>query len=401
VLWQGRWVKVRKIIYKSGKMAWQLDYGMLATATGMRRKQVYFSTRDEAVGAMAAEKARRRAHGDSAVSFPEDLRVRYAAAEERLVAAGGTIEKAVELWIKHARTVQKAMSLSELLERCCAAKRALGKSVKYIQTLRTSCLSFIRGRESQEAASVTRDEVEKWILGNGWQPKTQRGYLGDLRTLFSFGISMRPRCVAVNPAASSAREDRIPLAAMSAAEIRFLSAREVRRLLVVASAVPRGDRPRREDFREFVWYVALGCFCGVRPAELRRLTAADVDVMDRHVIVKAAVAKSRKRRVVDISANALEWLSRGPMGFSPLNFQRRWDRLRRAAGVRDWPSDAMRHTFASMHYAHFQNESLLKAQMGHSQDEDVLFQHYRGLVSRREAAAFWGLRPGRLIADCK
>lgn len=46
-----------------------------------------------------------------------------------------------------------------------------------------------------------------------------------------------------------------------------------------------------------------------------------------------------------------------------------------------------------MHYASHQDESLLKAQLGHSEDEDTLMQHYRALATRREAAVFWALKP--------
>lgn len=395
-------MKVRKIIYKSGRVAWQVDYGLVDFGDGKRRKQSYFSSRDEAMGVLAEEKARRRRHGDAGVSLPDDLRVRFSAAAARLEAAGGTIEQAVELWVSRARMVGEDVPLGELLRRCLLAKKAAGKSVNYLANLKTTCLSFIRGRETQLASSVTREEIEGWICGNGFAAKTQKGYLTNLRSLFSWAMSARPRLLASNPAAT-ARDDRFALLPLVDGEIELLSARAVRRLLVVAAARPREDRPQREDFGEFLWYVVLGCFCGIRPSEIRRLSGAQINLEDGHVIVLGRTAKTRQRRVVDLSPNARAWLAgrEMPKRFSPLNFQRRWARLRAAAGLAKWPHDAMRHTFASMHYAQHQDEALLKAQMGHSREEEILFRHYRGLVTRREAAAFWGLRPGRLIADCK
>jgi integrase len=65
-----------------------------------------------------------------------------------------------------------------------------------------------------------------------------------------------------------------------------------------------------------------------------------------------------------------------------------------------WPHDVLRHTFATMHYAHYQNRSLLQALMGHSGSENTLFQHYRAVltvsgetVTARMANAFWALMP--------
>jgi hypothetical protein len=44
--------------------------------------------------------------------------------------------------------------------------------------------------------------------------------------------------------------------------------------------------------------------------------------------------------------------------------------------------------FASNHYALHQNENLLKAQMGHSKDEDTLMQHYRSMRTRAKRRSF-------------
>jgi integrase len=58
-----------------------------------------------------------------------------------------------------------------------------------------------------------------------------------------------------------------------------------------------------------------------------------------------------------------------------------------------WPKNVLRHTFASMHYAMHQDESLLKAQMGHWERTSTLHRHYRALKTKAEAAKFWALHP--------
>ena len=52
----------------------------------------------------------------------------------------------------------------------------------------------------------------------------------------------------------------------------------------------------------------------------------------------------------------------------------------------------LRHTFASMHLALHESADKTSHQMGHRKD-DVLFEHYRKLVSRQEAENFWGILP--------
>jgi integrase len=102
---------------------------------------------------------------------------------------------------------------------------------------------------------------------------------------------------------------------------------------------------------------------------------------------------------VDLTENARAWLRaageemRGKSKHvSPANLKDLWPEFWPMAGLAVWPNNALRHTFASMHYAHHQDESKLQAQMGH-ESARMLHQHYRALKSKAEAAAFWGLKP--------
>jgi hypothetical protein len=45
-----------------------------------------------------------------------------------------------------------------------------------------------------------------------------------------------------------------------------------------------------------------------------------------------------------------------------------------------------------MHYAMWQDEAKLQAQMGH-ESAKMLHQHYRALKTRKEAERFWALSP--------
>lgn len=399
-------MKVRRKKYPSGRVKWQLDLGMIDG----RRFQTYFDTKERALGALAEAKAKRRANGESALTLSEDERIRFCAARDKLAGVGATIEEAVTAFMRSVPARREPLALSDLLARCVAEKRNLGNSKRYLQQFRCSCLSFIRGREHIHAHEVTREEVRGWILGNGWSPKTQRVYLGDLRTLFAYALEVG--ICSGNPAAGE-KGDRIQLAPTSDCAIATLTAAEAEKLLVCAARKP--SDPSEEDFRPLLTYAALGLFCGIRPAELGRMQRSQISLEERHAIVEGHQAKTRRRRVVDISENALDWLALDPTGpvgpVTPLNFRRRWGRLRAAAGwrpelqalnagnsrpdlkLREWSHDAMRHTFASMHYAAHQNESLLKAQLGHSSKEEVLFQHYRALKTRAEATTFWTLTP--------
>ena len=65
--------------------------------------------------------------------------------------------------------------------------------------------------------------------------------------------------------------------------------------------------------------------------------------------------------------------------------------LIRKAIVDDWPHNALRHSFGSYHYGKYRDENRTAAEMGNS--PAVVFRHYRALVKREAADAFWTLRP--------
>jgi integrase len=240
--------------------------------------------------------------------------------------------------------------------------------------------------------------LRDWLDGSGWQPKTRSVYLGDIRTLLEHG--RRLRVITRNPAAEVPRPSLV-----DDGEIAILSVPRCARLLVRASRRARWGFEAGHEFGDLLPYVALGLFGGIRPEEVQRLTWDAIDLVERHVVISGKRAKTRARRVVDLSPNAVAWLCQVPESarvgpVCPPNFRKRWERLRRACGWaivdgergQPWPHDALRHSFASYHYAQHRNESLLQTQMGHTSG-GVLFRHYRAIATRKQAEAFWGITP--------
>lgn len=404
-------VKVRKrtrtLPSGTKKVRWECDLGKI----NGKRVAIWFATKKEADERLEKEKEKVKQFGHSAYSLTEAERHRFTAARERLAAAGASIEQAVDFYLAEHRALRAPIALGELLDAFVLAKELAGRRERYVTQLGVSCRSFIRGREKTLVTEVRREDVARWITGNGWAPKTQQVYLGDLRALFSWALEDEQRYLAKNPASG-----KFPLARIEDEEIEALNVGQVKRLLTLAAQIPVGEmagRKRGWNRPPLLWYVVLGLFCGIRPDELARMDRSMVSIEERHAIVPARKAKTRKRRVVDIAENAAVWLALDPLRTGPIrpkNFRLLFGRLRFAAGFIErnhtranerpdetghveWAHDVMRHTFASMHYAQHQKENVLKAQMGHSKDEDTLMQHYRALKTRREAEEFWGLRP--------
>jgi len=79
---------------------------------------------------------------------------------------------------------------------------------------------------------------------------------------------------------------------------------------------------------------------------------------------------------------------------APIGYRKLLDRARRAAGIQVWPNNALRHSFASYHLAHFKKAGVaeLSLEMGHT-NADLVFQHYRELVKPKDAKRYWNIVP--------
>jgi integrase len=148
---------------------------------------------------------------------------------------------------------------------------------------------------------------------------------------------------------------------------------------------------------EILPYIAIGLFGGLRRAEIERLDWSEIDFDSGHIEVTAEKSKSKiANRFITMQSNLREWL----LPFRKLkgnltpqeNFRQLFDDARVAAGIADWPDNALRHSFASYHVVHFKDAKSLALEMGHS-DSGMLFNHYRALVKPKEAERYWNIRP--------
>ena len=197
-----------------------------------------------------------------------------------------------------------------------------------------------------------------------------------LHSIFAYG--MRREWCDANPVA------RVEVPAVHEKPIAPLRLEEVERLRRVCE---------QKRFRPMRFSLHLMLFCGIRPAEVQRLSPDDVCWEEGVVIIRPRVSKTGGGRVVPLRGVGR---LRHEECTVPRNWGRRWQALRRAAGFARWVPDVCRHTFASYHAAHFRNLPDLQLEMGH-RDCSLLRSRYVAPALRREAEGFW--RRAELCAD--
>ena len=368
-------MKIRERVNTSGGTSWALDYGLV----NGRRKVVAFKKKVDAVKALNAAKQSRQKFGHLAPMLSPVEVADFLTARDRLAECGASVQQAVDYYLKNAAVVRERVLVPELVQRFLNLKADQRKAVRAQQSYRTALGALSRWLPMQAASEVQAADVENWLNGSGWAAKTRNSRLGYASSMFNWGI--KAGLMAKNPCAGIER------ARLVADEIGTLTLAECEKLLNAAV----GTR--------LLPYVVFGMFCGIRRAELERLTWDSVNLSEATIIVGAKKAKTRTRRVVDICEAALAWLAlvpaetmRADVRIVPSDFKDIWREFREQAGIAEWPNNALRHTFASMHYAMHQNEAKLQAQMGH-ESAAMLHKHYRALKTRAEAEKFWALRP--------
>ena len=377
-----------KIRHKENRSKpWELDCGIVVLEDGRKRVLRYFATKGEAVTAMGAMRAGRLEHGRAGDVSAREL-AEVALLKSRLAKVGAGFSQAVEFFLSHAKVVREVVTLGEWVERALEIKRACGARESYLGALRVVWRGFARGREAVKLGDVARVDLQSWLAGGGWARRTQASKLGDLRALFSMAENA----------------DLISVNVTKGVEVRVL--RDETEVSCMTPVQARGlMEVMRDHAPDFLAYVALGLFAGLRTVEIEKLGAGDIQLDDGIVVVSGASAKTRARRVVRLSENAVAWLRvwmKGGRGaVLPFSWERRWAALREMAGWKlPWPKNVMRHTAASMHFAAHGDEAALKTMLGHHASEDTLHRHYRAvkmldgrIITAKIAGEFWGIAP--------
>jgi integrase len=147
--------------------------------------------------------------------------------------------------------------------------------------------------------------------------------------------------------------------------------------------------------------LAIGAFAGLREAEIQRLDWNEIDFARGHIEVKAAKAKSARRRIIPIQANLAAWLQpySGMTGaVVPVGARRKLARVREAAKLARWPNNGLRHSFASYRLAAVHDAPRVAHELGHTSPQ-MLYSTYRELVLPTEAERYWTILPTEETAN--
>jgi integrase len=339
-----------------------------------KRKRSFFEKEAQAKSFAAFKNAELQRNGVEGAEFPTALRVMAQDCVDRLKAFGRTIADATEHYVAHLRASERSCTVKQLLAELLDAKESKGVSRRHLDDLRQRAGRFAASFGERIVATITGRELEEWLDSLNVGPQTHNHYRNALRLAFNFAV--RRGYASENPAVKTEKANVLRAAP------GILTVTQAARLLEIATP-------------NILPHIAIGLFAGLRRAEIERLDWSEVDFESGLIEVKAAKSKTAQRRFVTMQPNLREWLlpvRKHKGNVTPEDFNTRFVQARLAAGIKKWPENALRHSFASYHLAHFKNAASTALDLGHH-DSRITFAHYRELVKPKEAERFWNIKP--------
>jgi integrase len=322
--------------------------------------------------------------------------------EAKEILKGGSLVEAARYYASKRVMDVPAKPVKEVVEEMIKAKRGEGCSERYIQDLVSRCGKFAR-EFPRMISTIVGLEIKTWLQDLTRETskkdkraprkpvtnRTRNNFRLCIQTLFSFAKSQRYLAADWNEMES------VPLWKMKDEEVEIFTPEEMSILLANAPA-------------NLVPFLTIGGFAGLRSAEIERLDWAKVDLENGYITVDASIAKTNSRRLVPIVPCLKAWLEtckkpRGPVLelANVVNAVRRLTSATRPVDPENsekllpprvpWRHNALRHSFCSYRLADVKSAAQVALEAGNS--PQMIFQHYRELVTEKGAKGWFDITP--------
>ncbi len=253
-----------------------------------------------------------------------------------------------------------------------------GVSDIYVRNATSSLKRFTDTRPGN-IADVTVADINRFLDGlKKLGPVSKNGIRRNIVTMFGFAKKqgyLHPDRKTAAEQSDSFREPE--------KEIEIFTPDEMRDILLAAHA-------------RILPLIAIGGFCGIRSAEVERLTWQDIKWDRGHIEVAGHKAKTAARRLVPLPDNLKAWLAPWRQETGPIITIRDYsgalgDTAVKAQILGGWRQNALRHSFISYRVSLTGDVARTSLEAGNS--PKMIFRHYREIVDEESARAWFGILP--------
>ena len=298
-----------------------------------------------------------------------------------------------EHWVS-TRSAQERRIFSEAMQAYLLEMKRAGRDQEYQKHTLRALTRFASHLGEKAVEDISSQEVSEFIHGLPFQALTKRHYRTYLVSAFKWFT--RQGWALSNPAAA------VPSPKVHLPEPGILTVEEAEALF----------RKNEKVDPEICGLLALGAFAGMRSSAICRLAWDELDFKNRAILTPAAKTKKGRRHFIEgLPDNLWSWLERTPKSafkMSPREFARRREAAFTRAGLlitkaaakaskaklqpKSPPKNCLRHSFVSYHVALHRDPGKTALLVSHK-DQNVLYEHYLGVASKKDAERYFGIRP--------
>lgn len=404
---KGSGIRIREKINTSGADAFGVSFAVTVPTkvTGGARKRKQFSSKEQAESFADDEWKGFRKQGEAYFEASKGERNEFASVMPQLRKAGVSLVEAIAFALPRLRPAGGDRTIEEVIEELRASKKSMLE--RGILREHSEKAFRLRSEKVVEAfgcllvRDLTLDDARIWLESLDLAPRTLKNELNCLSEILRYAVARKYTVENILDGLTSGDrkeiygndEDREP---------EILTVPETERLLSAAVDHPELD---------LLPAVVLGLFCGIRTEELKKLQWQHINLEEGFVTIGRDIAKKRRIRNVTLPENAKQWLTlctdrEGEITRSNFfcDFARRFNKLLRFAKFVEkddegnfvrvvWKKNGMRHSFGSYHFALHSDSIKTSNELGHRQGDNVLFEHYRALATKKLGQQFFDLKP--------
>jgi integrase len=339
-----------------------------------KRVRKFYKTKDAAQTFVRELEITTENLGTRATQIDPRLHIMAIECNDLLVPYGKTLAEATDFYCKHLNAVQRSCTVNEWIRLFIESKRGDGASKPYLKDLRYRLKRFGEDFGNQVITTITNAQCIHWLQSLPHASGSRNAFRRVLKNFFNHAVT-EGYC-SHNPMTKTtkAKETDEP--------VEILKPEQLQSLLNNASS-------------EIIPFLAIGAFAGLRTAERLRLDWSEIHLDRNFIEVRASKSKTARRRLVTILPNLRTWLEprlQAEGKIIPSGLSAKMEAACKAAGIDPWPHNGLRHSYASYHIAQFKDAAALALQMGHT-TTDMLFDHYREVVSPQDAEKYWNIIP--------
>jgi integrase len=313
------------------------------------------------------------------VSLSPASRIQAIEAQERLAKYGKSIAEAIDFYCTHLDRRASSILISELCPRILTEfeRRVEAGEIKdtHLKNMRETLKKFEAAFGDRHLKLITGAEIKAWLAQLPLAIVTRNRHLRYLKNVV--GLAREWNLLEDDP---FEKTNGFHDPHGKARQVQILS---IDQLTALLGAVER----------DFVPYVALNAFSGLRSEEIQKLDWKEVKLERNLIDLPFDKSKNHRRKLIEVSENLKAWLApfaaaSGPV--VPRDPEKPMQRAKKGARILPWPQNALRHSFCSYAVA-LKGFEWTTDQADHS--VKMLKDHYWEVVDKETAGKYWQIRP--------